>query len=89
MLLLVILFVFHCHGNQVGEFTDDRHSSRLRTLVSHYPPAQVCILCLGLKRVVVFVLRDNVTIAHLTLIIMPTKQKLCLEPYYHLIMGSS
>ena len=28
---------------QVGQFTDDRHCSRFRTLVSHYPPAQ--ILC--------------------------------------------
>ncbi|KAK2166249.1 hypothetical protein LSH36_40g05016 [Paralvinella palmiformis] len=25
----------------VGQFEDDRHSSRLRTLIAHYPPAQV------------------------------------------------
>jgi DNA mismatch repair protein MSH6 len=28
--------VFH-----LGQFLDDRHASRLRTLVSHYPPVQV------------------------------------------------
>lgn len=26
---------------RIGQFTDDRHSSRLRTLAAHYPPAQV------------------------------------------------
>ena len=25
----------------VGQFVDDRHSSRLRTLIAHYPPVQV------------------------------------------------
>jgi len=25
----------------IGQFTDDRHNSRLRTLISHYPPSQV------------------------------------------------
>ena len=32
--------------NQIGQFDDDRHGSRLRTLVSHFPPAQVCLSCL-------------------------------------------
>ena len=26
---------------QIGQFDDDRHGSRLRTLISHYTPAQV------------------------------------------------
>ena len=26
---------------QVGQFVDDRHCSRLRTLIAHYPPVQV------------------------------------------------
>ena len=29
---------------QVGQFQDDRQSSRLRTLVAHYTPVQVWIL---------------------------------------------
>lgn len=27
---------------QLGQFSDDRQCSRLRTLVAHHPPAQVC-----------------------------------------------
>jgi len=30
-----------CWHAQIGQFDDDRHSSRLRTLVSHYTPAHV------------------------------------------------
>ena len=29
---------------QVGQFQDDRQSSRLRTLVAHYTPVQVWII---------------------------------------------
>ena len=36
---LLTCFIFF--PSQVGQFTDDRHCSRLRTLVSHYPPAQI------------------------------------------------
>ena len=28
---------------QIGQFVDDRHSSRLQTLLAHYPPVQVYI----------------------------------------------
>lgn len=40
---------------QVGQFHDDRHGSRLRTLISHYPPAQVflhpCLLRFHFARI--------------------------------------
>ena len=33
---------------KVGQFQDDRQSSRLRTLVAHYTPVQVWIIFNGL-----------------------------------------
>ena len=36
-ILTCCLFLF----NQLGQFSDDRQCSRLRTLIAHYPPAQV------------------------------------------------
>ena len=31
----------HMLNLQIGQFKDDRQSSRFRTLISHYPPAEV------------------------------------------------
>ena len=44
----LLKYILHLHVLnvilQVGQFQDDRQSSRLRTLVAHYTPVQVWII---------------------------------------------